>query len=271
MKPLVTSQWLHTNLSDADIFILDAGLTGTIAGEVSEFQNKCIAGARFFDLKNNFSDANSPYPNMLPRPEDFQKECRKLGINSSSKLVIYDNLGVYSSPRVWWMFKAMGHDNVTVLDGGLPDWISNGYPTEEIHLNKKSRLGNFKANFKKEMVFDFDKISANIQDQNAIVIDARSEGRFNGTAPEPRPELKSGHIQNSLNIPYEKVLENGKFKSVSELEAIFNSETYSDKALVFSCGSGLTACIILLASELVLPNKKAVYDGSWTEWTQKIS
>lgn len=269
MENIVTSKWLFENLNTSDLIILDASAT-PISGGVSEFQNKCITGARFFDLKNNFSNTTSLYPNMLPTPEDFQKECRKLGINSSSKLVIYDNLGVYSSPRVWWMFKTMGHEKVTVLDGGLPDWIANGYSTEAIQLDKKIMYGDFKANFNKEMVVDFDAIKINIQEQNAIVIDARSEGRFNGTAPEPRAELKSGHIPNSLNIPFENVLNDGKFKSVSELTSIFNSETYSDKPLVFTCGSGLTACIILLASELVLPNKKAVYDGSWTEWTQKV-
>jgi len=271
MKSVVPSKWLYKHINDPDILILDASLANPISGEVSKFADKCIPGSRFFDLKNNFSDKNSPFPNMLPTSEDFQKECRKLGINTTSKLVIYDNLGVYSSPRVWWMFKAMGHDNVAVLDGGLPDWIANGYPIEEIHKDKKITLGTFEACYQKASVVDFEMITSNIKEQKALVIDARSEGRFKGTAPEPRAELKSGHIPNSINIPYEKVLDNGKFKTASELALIFDKERYAEQPLIFSCGSGLTACIILLASELVVSNKKAVYDGSWTEWTQKVN
>ncbi|WP_047420084.1 sulfurtransferase [Cellulophaga sp. Hel_I_12] len=271
MEPVVTSKWLYKHINDPDLLILDASLADPISGEISKFADKCIPGARFFDLKNNFSDKKSPYPNMLPKPEDFQRACRKLGINASSKLIIYDNLGVYSSPRVWWMFKAMGHSNVAVLDGGLPDWIANGYPIEAIHNIKKITPGTFEAHYKKALVVDFEMITSNINEQKALVVDARSEGRFKGTAPEPRAELKSGHIPNSVNIPYETVLENGKFKKASDLALIFDKELYAEQPLIFSCGSGLTACIILLASELVLSNQKAVYDGSWTEWTQKMN
>lgn len=271
MESVVGSKWLQEHINDSALIILDASLADPISGEVSDFKNRCIKGARFFDIKNNFSDKNSAYPNMLPKPSDFERECRKLGINSTSKIVVYDNLGVYSSPRVWWMFKAMGHDTIAVLNGGLPDWILKGYATKELKLEENYNLGNFKAHFKKEMVVDFEMITLNTKDQKGLVIDARSEGRFMGTAPEPRPELKSGHIPNSINIPYEAVLKDGKFKSKAELAAIFKKEVVADKPLIFSCGSGLTACIILLASELVISNKKAVYDGSWTEWTQKMN
>ena len=120
-KTLVSTHWLHENLNNPDLIILDASQSTNQAGKKSEFENLQIKDARHFDLKNTFSDPKSEFPNTLPSQENFEKEARKLGINASSKIVVYDNLGIYTSPRVWWMFKAMGHEAVTVLDGGLPD------------------------------------------------------------------------------------------------------------------------------------------------------
>ncbi len=180
---------------------------------------------------------------------------------------MYDNLGIYSSPRVWWMFKTMGHQNVYVLNGGLPDWIENKYPTEE-KQPQQYELGSFKAQFNSEKVKNYNFIKNNLNNERQLVIDARSSGRFNGTAPEPREGLRSGSIPNSVNIPFGDVLENGKYKSKEELKTIFSKINPENKALIYSCGSGLTACIILLAGELLLPNKTSVYDGSWTEWAQ---
>jgi len=262
IEPIVSSQWLNANLGSSDLIILDAS-------QKSNFGNIQIKGARVFDLKNVFSEKNSEFPNMLPSSKQFEIGCRKLGINKSSKIIVYDNLGVYSSPRVWWMFKIMGHKNVSVLNGGLPDWKSQGYETEE---NKKCEfeLENFKAQFQTEMVKDFDFLLLNSKKQNALVIDARSTGRFNGMVPEPRKGLRSGHIPNSLNIPYDKVLENVRYKSKIELTELFSDIKTDGRPLVFSCGSGITACIVLLASELVIGNKKSVYDGSWTEWAQLV-
>ena len=161
----------------------------------------------------------------------------------------------------------MGHQNISVLDGGLPDWLENNLPIED-KQPQLSELGNFKALLNSENIKDYIFIKANLNNSNQIVIDARSSGRFNGTAPEPREGLRSGHIPNSLNIPFGEVLENGKYKSKEELLAIFSEINPENKELVYSCGSGLTACIILLAGELILPNKTSVYDGSWTEWAQ---
>ncbi|NKI27323.1 sulfurtransferase [Arenibacter sp. 6A1] len=265
--PIVSSHWLKEELNNPNLVILDASQPTNIGGITSDFDSLQIKGARFFDLKNSFSDKNSPYPNMLPSEEQFQAESRKLGINSDSIIVVYDNLGVYTSPRVWWMFKTMGHDAVFVLDGGLPQWSQDGYETEE-KIDHPSLDGNFKARIRPEMVKDFQFVKANIVDNNALVIDARSSGRFNGTAPEPRKDLRSGSIPNSVNIPYEEVLEEGKYKSKKALQKLFQERNINDQPLVFSCGSGITACIVLLASELIQENKKSVYDGSWTEWAQ---
>ena len=266
-KILVDSQWLQNNLNNEDLIILDASLESSKNSVVSHSANKRIKGARFFDLVKSFSDTTSIFPNTVPNPIAFEKGCRDLGINKTSQIIIYDTTGIYSSPRAWWLFKVMGHENVYVLDGGLPDWIKQGYAIEKI-TNTNFIPGNFEANYQHGLVKDHQFIQSNLDAQNTIVIDARSKGRFDGTDPEPRRGLRSGHIPNSLNLPFSAVLENGKFKSKPLLHKVFQELGLDERPLVFSCGSGLTACIILMASELVSDNKTAVYDGSWTEWVQ---
>ncbi len=268
LNSIISSRWLRENLNNPDLIILDASQVTNQAGKKTEFENLQINGARHVDLKNTFSDANSEFANTLPSQEDFEKEVRKLGINASSKIVVYDNLGIYTSPRVWWMFKAMGHGNVAILDGGLPDWVKQGFETEQ-KLISKVETGNFEANFQPDLVVDYSYVLSNIKTENSLLIDARSAGRFNGTESDPRKGLKSGHIENSINIPFESVLENGKFKPMAALSAVFEVLQNENRPIVFSCGSGITACIVMLAADLVLDNKKAVYDGSWTEWAER--
>ena len=265
--PLVSSQWLFENLHNPDLIILDASQQAITAHKTAD-NNSQITGARYFDLKNNFSDKGSDLPNTLPNAAQFELESQKLGINHNSVIVVYDNLGIYSSPRVWWMFKTIGHQNIYVLNGGLPYWRANKYPTEEKQA-QQYEPGNFKAQFNPENVKDFDFIKSNLNNKNEIVVDARSAGRFNGTSPEPRAGLRSGSIPNSRNIPFGDVLQNGSYKSKEALAEIFSTINPENKNLTYSCGSGLTACIILLAGAIVLPNKMAIYDGSWTEWAQK--
>jgi len=265
-KPVVSVKWLHERLNHERIVLLDSSPVSNVSGKKSAYENQWIPGARAFDLKGRFSDAHAPYPNTLPKAEHFTEESRKLGINSDSVIVVYDNLGVYTSPRVWWMYKTMGHEKVYVLDGGLPAWIEAGYETTSTPLTT-AVTGNFAASFLHENVRDFDDMVSNLSSRGELVLDARSKGRFDGTADEPRKGLPSGHIPHSVNIPFEEVLEHGKFKSEAKLKKVFEPFMEREK-LVFSCGSGLTACIVLLASELVLSNPKSVYDGSWTEWAQ---
>lgn len=268
MNELVSVEWLYQNLNNQDLIVLDTSLATTIEGKTSELQLSTIPNARYFDLKGKFSNTNSPFPNTVPSAEQFELEAQKLGINQNSKIVVFDNRGVYSSPRVWWLFKTMGHEQISVLDGGLPEWLKNEFPTE-IRETKNYELGNFKANFQKGFIKSYEDIVENIHHQNFTIIDARSEGRFKGAEPEPRKHLKSGHIPNSINIPYTSVLEDGKFKSKEKLQELFKNKELNDQDLVFSCGSGLTACIVMLANELVDSNKKLLFDGSWTEWAER--
>lgn len=262
---LVSADWLNEHLDMPGIVVLDARIR--YDATVSKMDDIRIKGARIFDLENEFSDKNSLFPNTLPSPTQFEQSCRKLGIDKSSKIVVYDHNGIYVSPRVWWMFKIMGHDNVSVLDGGFPEWKSKRYATEN-GSRQKFDLGNFAAHLIPELVVDYEQIKENILSEKALVIDVRSSDRFHGLVDEPRKELRRGNIPNSINIPFEMVLKDGKYKSESELKKVFKDISKEGRPLVFSCGSGVTACIVFMASEMALGNSKKVYDGSWTEYAQ---
>lgn len=265
IEPLISVNWLNENLNDSNLIILDASQSDNNEGVNSEFGNQKIKGSKFFNLKDTFSDPNGVYPNTLPSQDQFEKECQTLGINNASRIVVYDNHRIHTSPRVWWMFKAMGHDNIHVLNGGLQDWILNGFVTSDGY-NSTQKRGSFRAKLQSELIKNFNQIKKNIPLQENIVVDVRSEGRFNGTSQEPRKNLRSGHIPNSINIPFNSVLENGKYKPLVQLKEIFDDSISDSRPIIFTCGSGVTACIVLFAFDLVSKNSKSVYDGSWTEW-----
>lgn len=267
LNPIVSATWLFDNLENPNLVILDASPSENKSNLIPEFTNIQIKGARKFDMENVFLDKENPIPNMIPSERIFEAECQKLGINNKSLIVVYDNLGVYTSPRVWWMFKAMGHSQIAVLDGGLSAWKNAQFPIESIRENE-TLLGNFKAKYQSDLVIDAAVLRENIDSKKFQVIDARSEERFLGLIPEPRENMTSGHIPNSINLRFEKVLHQGKMKSKQELRKIFSSLNVKNQSLAFTCGSGITACIILLASELIAENRNVLYDGSWAEWGQ---
>lgn len=268
LNPVVSVEWLSNNLDIPNLVILDASTKKNVSNLVPEFPNIQIKNARHFDMENTFFDSKSNLPNMIPSPEVFQAECQKLGIQKNSIIIIYDNLGIYTSPRAWWMFKAMGHQYVSVLNGGLSAWKNAGMRWEK--LNKKNyKTGDFEANYQPDLVRDSNYILSTIDKENVVIVDARSNDRFTGEASEPRAGMESGHIPNSINLPYKNVLDGGCFKSKAALTEIFENLDLGDQELVFTCGSGITACIILLASELVANNQKALFDGSWSEWGQQ--
>lgn len=265
---LISATSLKKRLNDKNLIILDASSRTNKAGLGTQYSELVIPTAIPFDIKNNFSCLESDFPNTFPSENQFERECQKLGIQNSSQIVVYDNLGTYTSPRVWWMFKSMGHNQITVLNGGLPEWINNGFETK-LKETKNIDTGTFTANMRSSHVKTYAQILETVEHQQELIIDARSKGRYDGTVDEPRKNLRSGHIPDSINIPFEEVLENGKFKSREKLESIFQSKIQQDKDLIFSCGSGITACIVLLACHLSMPNNKSLYDGSWTEWATR--
>ncbi|SEK75408.1 thiosulfate/3-mercaptopyruvate sulfurtransferase [Aquimarina amphilecti] len=266
--PIVSVDWLSKNLEHPDLIILDASIKKVTSSKEIVNQDLQIPGARFFDIKKSFSDQDSLLPNMLPSKDIFEKNCRELGVNVDSKIVIYDTIGIYSSPRAWWMFTVMGHTAVAVLDGGYPEWMKNKLPTENKETTGIYPLGNIKINDRSKCTVDAQNILFEMNNTNSIILDARSYGRYKGIDPEPRTDLTGGHIPNSLSLPYTRVLHNTKMLSTEKLIAIFLDFDIENKKLIFSCGSGITACIILLAAKLAGYTNLFIYDGSWSEWGQ---
>lgn len=264
MQAIVSTDWLQEQLDDSQIILLFVMGLKKSPSALAE-ANVQIPGSRWFDLNTTFKDPASSLPNTLPNPEDFQKNCQELGINQDSTIVLYDASGIYASPRAWWLFRVMGHKKVVVLNGGLPAWLDAGGATEAFRKNPAEK-GDFVAKLQIDQVQYTDAMLENTKQQQTQVLDARSAGRFAGTEPEPRAGLSSGHIPGSKSLPFTKVLKGGKFKPTEELKQIFKDLQLDERPLVFSCGSGITACISLLAAEQVLENPKSVYDGSWTEW-----
>lgn len=257
---LVSASWLLEHINDDDLILLNASS--------SSLPENTITGARHFDIKNTFSNRRSTFPNTFPSATQFEKEAREIGICSHSHIVVYDDKGIFFSPRVWWMFTVMGHKKVSVLDGGLPVWKAHGFKLDP-KIQTTYKKGDFRAVLQSSALKNYQDILQNKLSKDCYLLDARSKERFSGIAPEPRSHIKSGHIDGAINLPYTLVLNNGKYKSKEELKAIFAKLHIIDKPIIFSCGSGITACIILLAMDLISDNVKHLYDGSWTEWAER--
>ncbi|TNJ46523.1 sulfurtransferase [Tamlana fucoidanivorans] len=258
--PIVSAAWLFKNINADNLIVLD----GTINKEFNP-ESVQIPQARFFDIKQKFSDVSNPFPSAFPSQEQFQKEAQLLGVNQDSAIVVYDDKGIYSSARVWWLFKAFGFDNIAVLNGGFPTWQKAGYPTEFMNVYTEGK-GNFTANLQPNFMKFFGDVKKASQETSYTIIDARSQARFNCEVPEPRAGLRSGTIPNSVNLPFTDLLENGELKPKVELEKAFYMLAEKDEALIFSCGSGITACVLALGATVAGYNNISVYDGSWTEW-----
>lgn len=264
MQSIVSTDWLQEHINDPKVILLFVMGLKKSQADLAE-ANVQIPGSRWFDLKTTFQDPASSLPNTVPDPADFEKKVQALGVNSDSTVILYDANGIYASPRAWWLFRVMDHKKVMVLNGGLPAWQAAGGATEAFQENP-AQAGTFTAQLQLDQIQYTDAMLENTKQARAQVLDARSAGRFVGTEPEPRAGLSSGHIPGSKSLPFTKVLKDGKFKSKEELQEIFKALELDEKPLVFSCGSGITACISLLAAEQVLDHPKSVYDGSWTEW-----
>ncbi len=267
-EPLVSVTWLRKHIDHPDLIILDGTIKKVANNQNETYPDVSIKNARFFDIKKTFSDQNTAIPNMLPSPEKFEEACRTLGISKHHKIVVYDKLGIYSSARVWWMFWSMGHKNIAVLDGGLPAWKDAGLTCEPTPSNEVVHPGNFKAQFQPQLVVNATTVLDEISNKNTLTIDARSHGRFTAVVPEPRKDLKGGHIPNSVNLPYTKLLRDHKMLPLTELKELLEDFNIENKKLIFTCGSGITACIVMLAATLAGYQNIAVYDGSWSEWGQ---
>ncbi|TDY12264.1 sulfurtransferase [Meridianimaribacter flavus] len=264
-KPLVSVHWLNQHLAYENLIVLDATIGKVTEANSDSNSSKQIATARFFDIKQKFSDTNASFPNTFPSVEQFTTQTQALGIHNDSCIVVYDDKGIYSSARVWWMFKTFGFNNIAVLDGGLPEWIKHNYPLET-KADYSGKPGSFTASYNTGFIKFFDDVVNEVGEDNHIIVDARSQARFSGEEPEPRAGLRSGNIPGSFNIPYTSLLENGCFKDIEQLQAIFKAVLSEHKQTTFTCGSGITACVLALGAELSGYKNLSIYDGSWTEW-----
>ncbi len=265
---LVTTGWLADNLNNSGVVLLDGTyhLPTAKRDAAAEFLAKHIPGAIRFDI-DDICDKSDPLPHMIPTPELFAEKVSALGIGNEHRVVVYDVYGLQSAARVWWMFRLFGHDNVAVLNGGLPKWEAEGRAvTAE---TKPRKPAAFKAAFRPHLVRGIDDIRRTIDDGSAQIVDVRSAGRFTAVEPEPRAGMRSGHMPNALNLPYTDLLggPHREYLDADELrKRLAASKVDLGRPVITSCGSGVTACAAALAMFLVGKEDAAVYDGSWSEW-----
>ncbi|GAB4299960.1 MAG: 3-mercaptopyruvate sulfurtransferase [Roseovarius sp.] len=266
-RTLVSTGWLAAHLQDPDLRILDGSWHMPAEGRDAraEYEAAHIPGARFFDI-DEISDQRSDLPHMAPPIEKFMSRLRALGVGDGHQVVVYDSVGLYSAARVWWLFRLMGQDNVAVLDGGLPKWLAEGRPTEDIEPVIRDR--HMTARRQNHLVRDVTQVAAASKLRDHEILDARSPGRFRGEEPEPRPGLRGGHIPGSKNVHFRTLLnDDGTMKSPEELRAVLAAAGVDlGKPVITTCGSGVTAAIINLALERIGKTDHSLYDGSWAEW-----
>lgn len=257
-NPLLDTEEFQKLSSDSKAVILDASRPKP--GQKDYERDQFIPGSRIFDYSQDFAAPNAPYPNTVPSSTYFEEKAQKLGINNDSILLIYDCHGIFSAPRAWFMFCAMGHKNVYVLNGGLPAWIDAGKPTSS-YVDNNWDTGNFTSSTQNHAFVNLQDVVTN---KIHTVVDARSSGRFKGIVKEPRPGVRSGHIPNSINLPYTDILNSdGKLKSKEALAVYFEN---IPEDIYYSCGSGVTACVLALGASVLGRENLKVYDGSWTEY-----
>ena len=266
-KTLVSTQWLAAHLKDPDLRVLDASwyLPGSKRDPFAEYQAAHIPGARFFDL-DDVSDHRSDLPHMVPPVEKFMSRIRAIGVGDGHQIVVYDGSGLFSAPRVWWLFKLMGQMDIAVLDGGFPKWQAEGHPVEDLPPILRDR--HMMVRRQNQMVKDVTQVSAASKLGESEIVDARSPGRFYGKDPEPRPGLRAGHIPGSKNVFYKDLLKaDDTMKSPDEMRQVFlEAGVDLDKPVITSCGSGVTAAILSLGLTRMGKTDHSLYDGSWTEW-----
>lgn len=271
MDALVTTDWLANELGANDLRVVDATYVLASDGRdpAAEYEAAHIPGAAFFDIAE-IADLNSPLPTMLPPPEKFASRMQSLGLGDGSRIVLYDNSPYRTSARAWWMLRVFGAHDVAILDGGFAKWQAEGRPVESGKPQQRHR--HFTVWADDSQVRTIDQMKANVGSGAEQVLDARSGPRFTGEEPDPRPATHAGHIPGSKNLPYKQLFnEDGTWKTGDALKAEFERAGIDlSKPLVTTCGSGITAAVLLFGAHL-LGNEGALYDGSWSEWGADLS
>jgi thiosulfate/3-mercaptopyruvate sulfurtransferase len=264
---LVSTTWLAAHLAAPDLRILDASwyLAADKRDAKAEYAREHIPGAVFFDL-DLFSDTSSPYPHMLPPPAEFAARAKALGLGDGHRIIVYDTAGLFSAARVWWMFKVMGHNDVAVLDGGLPKWKREARALDDLAPAHTAR--HFTPRPNQALLRDAGQVSQALKTGTERIVDVRSAERFQGKAPEPRPGVRAGHMPGAINIPYQELIApDGTLLKGAALEKRLAAAGVSPhEPTVASCGSGVSAAILVLALSSLGAKRVALYDGSWAEW-----
>lgn len=265
---LVTTQWLADHLDDPNILILDASwhLPAAKRNAGEEFLAAHIPGAAFFNLDAS-SDPNTTLPHMLPTPEKFAGDMKRLGAADSKPIICYDAVGLFSAARLWWMLKWFGHERVSVLDGGLLKWKAEGRPLQSGEATA-TEARHFTPRVKPNIVRTLTDVASALQSNSAQLADARSPTRFRGEEPEPRPGVKPGHMPGAHNVHYATLVNaDGTLKDKPALRAAFEAAGIDlTKPVITTCGSGVTAAILFLALAELGHKDTSLYDGSWAEW-----
>jgi len=266
-NPLVSTQWLADNLDRDDVRVVDGSfyLPAEQRNAAAEFEAWHIPGAVFFDI-DQVCDKTSALPHMFPSAAEFAEAVGAMGIARGDTVVTYDGGKMTGACRVWWMFRAFGHADVTVLDGGVAKWMAEDRPLERGAAAPAPVA--YEARLAPEMLRDVDQMLSLVDGGGAQILDARSAGRFDGSAPEPRAGLRSGHMPGAFNLPYDALLTaEGTLRPADELRTLFAGAGIDlDGPVVTSCGSGVSAAVLLLALHRLGHRDHALYDGSWSEW-----
>ncbi|EGT5660597.1 3-mercaptopyruvate sulfurtransferase [Cronobacter dublinensis] len=264
----VASHWLAEHIDDPEIQILDARMAPAgqehLRDMAQEYRAGHLPGALFFDIEA-LSDHASPLPHMMPRPETFAVAMRELGVNDDKHLIIYDEGNLFSAPRAWWMLRAFGVQNVSILAGGLAEWQRDGFPLQEGAVEAPE--GEFEAKLDEPQIKRLTDVLLASHEKTAQIVDARPAARFNAEADEPRPGLRRGHMPGALNVPWTELVVKGQLKTTDELHAIFARQGVNlHRPIITSCGSGVTAAVVTLALATLGASDVTLYDGSWSEW-----
>ena len=263
---VVSQDWLKERLGKPGLAIVDASWYLPAAGRNGEGEYNAghIPGAVFFD-QDKIADKESGLPHTLPSPQLFAQHVGAMGITADETVVVYDGVGMFSAPRVWWMFRVMGVKNAYVLDGGFDGWKKAGYPVTDEVTRIAPTL--FTPSFNEAAVVDFKQMREIVDERRSQIADARAAGRFTGRDAEPRAGMRSGHMPGARNVPVGTLSENGELKDLASLRKIFDEAGVDlSKPVVTSCGSGVTAAVIMLALASVGHTDNRLYDGSWSEW-----
>lgn len=263
---LVSTDWLAGQLKSPKLAIVDGSwyLPTMKRDGFQEYLAAHIPDAVYFDI-DEICDHSSQLPHMLPPPHTFELHMTRLGIADGTKVVVYDGMGLFSAPRVWWTMRVFGIKDVFILDGGLPKWRTEGRPFETGMATPVP--AHFTAQFNADLIADFERVERTLADHSAQVVDSRPADRFRGEAPEPREGVRSGHMPGSLNLPYSNLVENGALASPETVQAaVARAGIDPQKPVITSCGSGVSASLLWLALDSIGKPPMALYDGSWSDW-----